>query len=72
MATAATYGKMGGNMKANIKMTRSMAMERIPGQMVVSTKEIGKTASSMVVVNMCQNKVYQEREFGTRAKGKGG
>ena len=72
MATVATYGKMVENMKLNTKMIKSMAMELIHGLMAANMKAIGKMESSMGVGNMCLNRVFQEKEFGTRAKGRDG
>lgn len=42
-----TLGMMAGNMKANIKMTRNMALVYIPGQMVVVTKDFGGRVNNM-------------------------
>ena len=66
------YGRMAVNMKDNIRMTRNMDRVHTYGLMVESMKEIGRMEDNTVVVNIYQNKVYQEKVFGIMVKEKNG
>ena len=45
---AYTHGRMAGNMRANIKMTKSMATESTTGPTGDSTTDTGKRGNNMV------------------------
>ena len=60
-------GRMEGNMKALMKMIRSMDLEFIYGQMVASMKGTGKMENSMEMASLFKGK-KEGREYGKKEK----